>query len=266
MMSLASFKQRSSWPSSFLTGLIGWNGFFIIVALALRYARSAGVLFVAGSLAAVLQVSILRLAFFPLRLDRSKLAGFICGGATGAILILVEMRLFPLLNEHFVIWLINGTYIGIAVGLFLSYFYRDDRRIEAEAAAAGQPFDYGRDAHWLEPFVFGAVAYLVIFLPRSFDLAVTALMIGAMSGVVAAGVSHFFLFAAPRQSALPILLSVIAGLAQGAASGLLFRPFSAELLSSPLTHGALAGVLTYLLTAFRGRTLARHELEAGDEG
>jgi hypothetical protein len=263
MMILASFKQRSSWPSSFLTGLIGWNGFFIIVALALGYARSAGALFLAGSLAAIVQVSILRLAFFRLRLNRSKLAAFICGGVTGAILILVEMRLFPLLNEHFAIWLLNGVYIGSAVGLFLSYFYRDDRRIEAEAKAADKPVDYGRDAHWLEPFAFGAVAYLLIFLPRSSGLAVTALMIGAMSGVVAAGVSHFFLFAAPRQSALPILLSIIAGLAQGAVSGLLFRPFSAELLSSPLTHGAMAGVLTYLMTAFRGRALARRELEAG---
>src|SRR6185295_11184393 len=125
-----------------------------------------------------------------------------------------------------VIWLVNGIYIGIAVGLFLCYFHRDDRRIESEAQGKLQPVDYGRDAHWLEPFAFGSLAYLIGFVPGSFSLAVTVLVIGAMSGVVAAGVSHFFIFTVPRNSVLPILLGIVAGLVQGALSGLLLRPFA----------------------------------------
>ena len=171
---------------------------------------------------------------------------------------IAERQAVSLLNEHPLIWEFNGLYIGSAVGIFLRYFYRDDRRIESEAA--GQPIDYGRDAHWLEPFFFGAVAYLVAFLPRSFSLAVIILVIGAMSGVVAAGVSHFFVFTVSRRSLLPIIVSILVGVSQGVISGLLFRPFAGELLLHPLVHGAIAGSLTYLMTAVRGRTLASKEV------
>jgi hypothetical protein len=200
---------------------------------------------------------LLRLLFFGLRLDRSLVAAAFWGGLTGVAAVIAEKQAVSLFNEHPWIWEFNGLYIGSAVGLFLRYFYRDDRRIESEAA--GRPIDYGRDAHWLEPFFFGAVAYLVAFLPRSFSLAVIILVIGAMSGVVAAGVSHFFIFAVSRRSLLPILLSVLAGATQGALSGFLFRPFAHELLLSPLVHGAIAGSLTYLMTAVRGRALASQE-------
>src|SRR6185369_9177816 len=100
------------------------------------------------------------------------------------------------------------------------------------------------------------------FLPSSFDLAAIVMVIGAVSGVVAAGVSHFFIFTAPRKSVWPVLLCVVAGAAQGALSGLLFRPFEPKLLFSPLVHGAVAGSLTYLLTAIRGRSLATGEMTA----
>jgi len=173
--------------------------------------------------------------------------------------VIVEIQVMDVLGRHPLIWGLNGVYIGIAVGLFLRYFYRDDRRIETEAAAQGQPTDYGRDAHWLEPFFFGALAYLVAFLPTSPALAVIVLVIGAMSGVVAAGVSHFFIFTIPRRSALPILLSLLAGAGQGTLTGLLFRPFASELLLNPLVHGAIAGSLTYIMTAARGRSLASQE-------
>jgi hypothetical protein len=144
--------------------------------------------------------------------------------------------------------------------LFLVYFNRDDRRIEREAAEQNKRADYGRDAHWLEPFFFGAVAYLIGFMPGSFDLALIVLVVGAVSGVVAAGVSHFFIFAAPRTSVLPVVLSVLAGAVQGTLSGLLFRTFGAEFFLSPLVHGAIAGSLTYLMTAIRGRSLASGEM------
>jgi hypothetical protein len=178
---------------------------------------------------------------------------------TGAALLLVELQIFPALREHSVVWLLNAIYIGAAVGLFLSYFYRDDRRIEAQARAKGVPVDYGRDAHWLEPFVFGAVAYVLAFVPRSFDLLVAALVVGAMSGVVAAGVSHFFLFAGSRNSLWPLLLSLLAGALQGAATGLLFRRYADQLFFSFLIHGMSAGILTYLMTALRGKALAQRE-------
>jgi hypothetical protein len=259
-MILEWLKQRSSWPSSFITGLIGWNGFFILTALALGYTTPTSTLFITATLAAFTQVVILRLGFNLFRLDRGPLGGAIAGGLTGAGLLLIEILIFPALSEHAVIWLLNAIYIGAAVGLFLSYFHRDDRRIEAEASANNQPVDYGRDAHWLEPFVFGAVAYVVAFVPRSFDLIVAALVVGAMSGVVAAGVSHFFLFAGSRRSSLwPMLLSLIAGASQGAATGLLFRHYAEQLFFSFIVHGIIAGVLTYLMTALRGQALAQEE-------
>ena len=258
-MILERLKQRSSWPSSFITGLIGWNGFFILLALALGYTTPASTLFITATLAALAQVIILRLGFSLFRLNRGPLAGLIAGSLTGAGLLLVETLIFPELRERIVVWLVNAIYIGAAVGLFLSYFYRDDRRIEAQARAKGEPVDYGRDAHWLEPFVFGAVAYGLVFLPRSSDLLVAALVVGAMSGVVAAGVSHFFLFAGSGHSLWPLLLSLIAGALQGAATGFLFRHYADQLFFSFIVHGIIAGVLTYLMTALRGKALAQRE-------
>jgi hypothetical protein len=259
-MSIGPLKQRSSWPSSFVTGLIGWNGFFIILAVILGQAASAGTFFLVASLAAVGQVLVLRLLFGVLRLDRSMLAGAFWGGVTAAIAFAVEMKFTDVFDAYPIIWLLNAVYIGIAVGLFLVYFNRDDRRIEREAREAGTPVDYGRDANWLEPFFFGAVAYLIAFLPRSFDLAVIVMVIGAVSGVVAAGVSHFFVFTVARKTLLPVLLSVAAGAVLGALSGLLFSSFAADLFFSPLLHGAVAGALTYLMTAIRGRSLANREM------
>jgi len=239
--------------------LIGWNGFFVIFALILGESRSAGTLFLLATVAAVAQVLFLRLLFFPLRLQKSVLAAVFWGGLTGGAAVFAESKATTILHQHFLIWMLNGVYIGIAVGLFLRYFYRDDRRIESEAQTAGEPVDYGRDAHWLEPFFFGAAAYIVAFLPRSFSLAVIILVIGAVGGVVAAGVSHFFVFSISRQSVLPIVLCVVVGLGQGAASGLLFRSFAGEMWLSPYIHGALGGALTYLMTAMRGRALAFKE-------
>lgn len=259
-MSVGPLKRRSSWPSSFVTGLIGWNGFFIILAVILGQAPLAATFFLLATAAAVGQVLALRLLFVPLRLDRSMLAGALWGGVTAAIAFGVEYQFTRLFDAYPIVWLLNAVYIGIAVGLFLVYFNRDDRRIEREAAEAGTRVDYGRDANWLEPFLFGAVAYLIAFLPRSLDLAVIVAVIGAVSGVVAAGVSHFFVFSVARKTILPVILSVAAGTIQGALSGLLFRSFADDLFFPPLAHGAVAGALTYLMTAIRGRSLATREM------
>jgi hypothetical protein len=260
-MTPKALQRRSSLPSSYLTGLIGWVGFMVLVGMIIKLvfgdAPPAGWLLFVGALAAAAQVSILRAAFFPLGLQRGARAGLVWGGVTGGAIIAMAIYISPTLRRHYVIWSLDGIYIGVAVGLFLAYFYRDDRRIEADSAA--RPVDYGRDAHWLEPFVFGAVAYLLAFAPRSMDVAATAFVVGAISGVVAAGVSHFFLNSVARQSALPVVLSVAAGIAQGALSGMLFRPYQDELFFHRLAHGAIAGALTYLVTALRGRSLARTE-------
>jgi hypothetical protein len=259
-MSIGPLKQRSSWPSSFVTGLIGWIGFFIIVAVLVGEANSAGTFFLLACVAAIAQVLVLRLLFFVLRLDRSMIAGAVWGGVTGVALILAESRVTGIFNSHLIIWLLDAAYIGIAVGLFLCYFHRDDGRKAKEAASRGRPVDYGRDAHWLEPFFFGAVAYLVAFLPSSFSMAAIILVVGAVSGVVAAGVSHFFIFTVARKSVWPIVLAIAVGSIQGAISGLLFRQFAAGLFLSPFVHGAIAGSLTYLMTAIRGRYLADKEV------
>lgn len=258
-MSFGPLKRRSSWPSSFVTGLIGWNGFFVILAIILGELHSAGAIFLYASAAAVSQVLILRALFFLLRLDKSMISGGISGGVTAALAMFIEMRMTTLFDAHPILWMLNAVYIGIAVGLFLSYFYRDDRKIEAEAASNGVPVDYGRDANWLEPFFFGAVAYLIAFVPRSLDLAVIVAVIGAVSGVVAAGVSHFFVFTTARRSIWPIIFCLVAGVLQGALTGLLFASFRNELFYSPILHGAIGGALTYLMTAIRGRSLASSE-------
>jgi hypothetical protein len=264
-MSIGPFKRRSSWPSSFVTGLIGWNGFFIILGAALGQASRAGELFLLGTAAAILEIVVLRSLFFVLRLNRSMLAGAFWGGLIGGAIVVAEMQITQIFAAHQVIWIANGVYIGIPVGLFLCYFYRDDRRIEGEAKEQGRTVDYGRDAHWLEPFIFGVIAYLIGFVPTTFDLAVNVAVVGAISGVLAAGVSHFFVFSTPRKSVvIPVVLSVLAGVVQGALTGLLFRTFAMELLGSVLVHGAIAGSLTYLMTSLRATQLAVKEF-AGQE-
>jgi len=256
----SSLARRSSWPSSFVTGLVGWISFSIIVPLAFGYSGAPWPLLKIAVVMAIPQVLILRLAFFPLRLNRGLQIGALWGGLTGAFLIWVGGKFFALLHERPVLWLANGAYIGMAVGAFLSYFYRDDREIEENTAQKGQSPKYGRDAHWLEPFVFGAVAYLLAFLPASPGLAFYVFIVGAFSGVFAAGASHF----SPDRwkSSKLLLLILAAGSLLGMLSSLLFRQFSSEFRGRYWVMGAIAGFLTYLSTFLRGRSLARQEARA----
>lgn len=255
---IGPFKRRSSWPSSIATGLIGWVGFAIIVPLGLGRAGPLGNLFLMAALAALIQVIVLRLAFSALRLDRAIRAGAVWGGVTAALIVAGEMALFAELRAYPGIATATGIYVGIPVGAFLSYFHRDDRRIEAEAKAAGHPVDYGRDAHWLDPFVYGALAYEVALLPRTLDVALGAAVVGMIVGVVAAGVSHFIL-SRWRNSTGTIPAAMVAGAVLGTPTGLLFRSFEANLLLPLLAEGAIAGALTFLATAAVGRRLATLE-------
>ena len=80
-------------------------------------------------------------------------------------------------------------------------------------------------------------------------------------GVVAAGVSHFFL-SRWNNGLGTLLAAALAGTALGAASGLLFRNYASGLPMPPLTSGAAGGALTFLVTATVGRRLAL--VESGD--
>src|SRR5262245_18178542 len=60
---IGPFRQRSSWPSSFATGLIGWIGLAIIVPLATGAVTTLGPLFLMAVLAAVVQIVLLRMGF-----------------------------------------------------------------------------------------------------------------------------------------------------------------------------------------------------------
>lgn len=287
-MLATALQRRRSWASSLVTGLVGRNGFAIIVALAMGFRGSVGWLCAASSAAAIAQVVLLRLGFFALGLDRGLARGFLWGGVTGAALGLVEVAALGEDRAHALACVLTAIYVGIPVGGFLAYFYRDDRAIEAERPGAADWYasshrpsprspqagslplprgegahkekriNYGRDAHWLEPFAFGAVAYLVVFLPRSLDLGVYVFVVGAMSGVFAAGASHFSPDRWKRRAAMaPVVLA--AGAVQGTASGLLFHARAGELRLSHLALGAIAGAATYAVTFLRGRQLARRK-------
>jgi hypothetical protein len=247
-------------------GLIGWVGFAVSVALAFGYAGPLTDVFLAAALAAVVQVVLLRLVFSLLGMDRGLTRGALWGGVSAVLIVTGEVTFLPLIREHSTIALFTGLYVGMAVGTFLSYFHRDDREIEAEAMAAGEPVDYGRDAHWLDPFVYGAVSYEIVLFPRALDAAIGAGVVGMIVGVVAAGVSHFILSRWTNASGT-IPASTIAGIALGILTGFLFRQHAAQLWLSPLLAGGIAGGLTFLITAVVGRWLARREREIrGREG
>jgi hypothetical protein len=251
-----SLARRSSIASSLATGLIGWNGFIVIAALALGYDGAPWPLFAAATLAAVIEIATLRALFFPLRMHTSVRAGAIAGAAFGAIAFGVVWALpVALIRAHPILWALAIVYTAAPVGAFLSYFHRDDRAIDARAKGAER---YGRDAHWLEPFAFGAVAYALAFGPRTASFATYVVVVGAMSGVVAAGLSHF----SPdrwKRRALGWSGALAIGAAQGGVTGLLLRAPALASLAEALAMGALSGVLTYAVTFARGRALAAHE-------
>ena len=261
---IGPFKQRSSWLSSFATGLIGWIGVSISVSLALGYTGPLTELLLMALLAAIVQVVFLRLAFTRLRMDQGIAAGALWGGISAAVIAAGEIAMSPLLRGHPAIALVTGVYAGIAVGAFLSYFYNDDRRIEAEAIAARRTVDYGRDAHWLDPFVYGALSYEIALFPRTSDAVIGAAIVGMIVGVVAAGVSHFIL-SRWQNMAGTVPAATIAGVALGIMTGFLFRQYAADLWFPPPVSGAIAGGLTFLVTAVVGHGLARREREAGGE-
>jgi len=253
-----SLTRRSSWPSSFTTALIGWNGLTTVAALAFGRAPLLGTLLPIASALAVIQVAALRACLHFARRTRGLVGGAVVGTVTALLLGAAAMARVPDLARHPVITLLMAAYIGAPVGVFLSYFRRDDARIEAAAAAQGRPVDYGRDAHWLDPFVYGAAAFLIIFAPRELWSGVSTAIVGAMVGVVAAGVSHFFLSRLDN-APISIPIAAVAGIPLGAATGFLLRAAAHPPLPAPVA-GVIAGALCFAITATVGHRLAAREV------
>jgi hypothetical protein len=249
--------RRSSWPSSFVTALIGWNGFATVAALAFGRAPLLASLLPIASACAVLQVVALRLRLRVAQRPASLLCGALAGGISALGLAVAAMACLGELARHPVVTLVLAGYVGAPVGVFLSYFRADDARIEAATRAQGRPVDYGRDAHWLDPFAYGAATYLAVFLPRAFSTGVAAAVVGAMVGVVAAGVSHFLL-ARLHNAPATLPLAALAGAPLGAVTGLLLRAAARPWLPATVT-GALAGAACFALTAAVGHRLAARE-------
>jgi hypothetical protein len=250
----AVLQRRSSWPSSLVTGLIGWNGFAAVAALAAGRGGLLAPLLLAATAVALMQVVALRIRLRLSRRADGVARGALWGAVTGALLAAAPMVLVPELARHPILTLLFAVYVGAPVGAFLSYFRRDDARIEAAARARALPLDFGRDAHWLDPFVYGALVYLAVFLPRAPALGAGVALVGAVTGVVAAGVSHFFL-ARFHNAPWTVMAAAIAGAPLGALTGLLFRAQAHLVLLPALAAGALGGGLTFLVTAAVGRRL-----------
>jgi len=249
--------RRSSWPSSFVTALIGWNGFTTVAALAFGRPAQLGSLLSVASACAVLQVLALRARLRLAHRPGGVAAGPVAGAVTALALAAAAMACVAELGRHPVVTLLVAAYIGAPVGAFLAYFRADDARIEAASRARGRAVDYGRDVHWLDPFAYGAAAYLAVFAPRALWSGVGTALVGAMVGVVAAGVSHFFL-ARLRNAPITIPVAAVAGAPLGALTGLLLRAAGGTPLPAPAT-GALAGMACFAITAAVGHRLARRE-------
>lgn len=251
---MEGYRKRSSWISSFITGTVGWVCFTVIGALLVGYAESPYPLLSCALTLAVVQVLFLRLAFFALALDRHLLIGAFWGLLSGVALISIAAPYWSFLQSSFKFWLFLGAYVGGPVGAFLSYFYIDDRKLEASGSR-----HLKRDEHWLEPFVFGAGAYISIFHPSTFDLSFYVFFVGAMMGVFAAGASHFSPDRWKESYGRVTAICLGAGCLLGALSGNLFLQFGDVFWADARVVGAMAASLTFWITFWRGRQLAREE-------
>ena len=258
---MKQLQKRSSYLSSLITGLVGWIGFIIVGALAFGLNIPIYTLILAGAILAVVQVVFLKSLFNTLRMHKHVAIGAFWGLFTSIPLYYALAYVNPEFASNSWSWIFIFSYIGAPVGAFLSYFYIDDLKVQ-KSFHLQENVNYGRDAHWLEPFVFGVVAYLIAFLPNRLDVAIVVVVVGAMSGVFAAGISHFtpdrFKFSKLHFTRLVVIM----GVAQGVLTGYLFRSFAADLMTHPLMHGVIGGTLTYLATLIRGKQLAQIEMEA----
>lgn len=253
-------QQRSSWASSIVTALVGWLGFVFIGPLMFGFKMAPGIQVALAVSSAIVQVIILRSLFFVLQMHRHILIGAFWGLVSVLLMYYITSIIYPPLKDHAFAWMLNYAYIGTPVGGFLSYFYIDDKKI-FDATGGQQPdTNFGRDAHWLEPFAFGAAAYLLVCFPFAhFDLTINTLIVGAISGVAAAGASHFSPDKWKKSIVLLAIIIIGLGGVQGFITGFLLRSYADELYANYLILGAASGILTYLMTFARGRQLAAKE-------
>lgn len=245
-----------------MTGLVGWLGFIFIGPLIFGFRVPSEIQFPLAIGLAVVQVAFLRIAFFLLQMQRHILIGAFWGLVTAVGLYYASAMFIDVLKENQLYWLLTYVYAGAPIGGFLSYFYIDDKKIFDETGGQSPETNFGRDAHWMEPFGFGAIAYLIAFFPFGhLDLTINVLIVGAISGVAAAGASHFSPDKWKQSFMLLALIILFLGAVQGLVTGVLFRSYADELYTSHFIHGMIGGVITYLMTITRGRQLAIKEAQ-----
>jgi hypothetical protein len=249
---MKALHKRSSFPAGMVTGLVGWNGFVVLAALLMGWRGAPWALFGLASLTGMAQVALLWPSFYlRLRLDRGTVARGALWGALSGTALFAPWLAVTGLAEHAAAWLAVAAYTGAPVGAFLAYFFRDDARLASEVPSS---VGSGRDAHWLEPFVYGAGVFAVVRLPRSVNATVYTLLVGALTGVVAAGVSHFTPDAWKGSTGRVLALCALGG-GIGLAGGFSLRHH----LATALVTGPGAGALTLLVTLLRGQALAAKE-------
>jgi hypothetical protein len=248
---MMGWKARSSPLSAVITAMIGWNGFLTLVALLVGASGAPWRLFAVASATAIVQAAVLwPLYLLRLRLDgQAVMRGAVGGALSGAFALAPWVLCVGALAASPAAWIAAAAFAGGAVGGFIAYFFADDARL----VSLGQPVDEGRDAHWLEPFGFGAAIFASVCLPRSIDAAVYTTIVGAVVGVIAAGVSHY----TPdrwKSSTRGVVGLCALGAVVGGGAAFLLRHQPAGLAAAPT-----AGALTLLITLLRGRVLAARE-------
>jgi hypothetical protein len=221
----------------------------VLVALLAGWRGGPWWLFAIATTTAVAHALILwPLYFVRLRLGPGAVFRGAAGGAFSGVALFAPWRLgAAFLPGPAVAWLAAAVLAGAAVGAFLAYFFVDDARL------ASQGLSPERDSHWLEPFVFGVAVFAAVCLPRSLDAAIYTALLGAVAGVVAAGISHY----TPDtwKASLPHGLALCAvGALVGAAAAFLLRHQAASLAAAPT-----AGAVTFAVTLLRGQALAARE-------
>jgi len=115
-----ALRRRSSWPSSFVTALIGWNGFATVGALAFGRGWMLPALLPIVSVCAVVQGVALRARLRLMPAAGGLAAGGVAGAVSALLAMPAVMALIPDLGRHPIITLAIAGYIGTPVGIFLS--------------------------------------------------------------------------------------------------------------------------------------------------
>jgi hypothetical protein len=253
--------QRSSIASSILTALIGWLGTIVITTLFLQLPVCATRIIPIAIFCTAMHLLFLLALLQGFRKHKSVILGALLGtiGGIGLYFILVSNWVMGAQNLWY--WFFAYTIAGGAVGGFIFYFKIDDEQIQL-AQSFRKQVNYGRDALWLVPFAYGAVAYLLAFLPSlSLNVLLPATVVGAMVGVAAAGISHYTNDEWKYSTPALLLLITLPGTAIGLVSGFLFGQFSGVLPASPFVFSTVGSLLTFTVTLLKGRRLARKEME-----